>query len=115
MSTSPVHNPQIYPRNWSENIVLPFLEKYSRGWKILAYLCRKEPDFIGNKLVEYSRYRYQGRFETLKRMIKILDSYEYRDFRHIKTEDRREYLTYVRYYANELYLDDMEKVFEDLT
>lgn len=59
-----------------------------------------------NSLIKYVRSGNQLAWESMKKMIKSLEYEKLPDFKGFSVEDRRKYLTYVKWSAQDDVLDD---------
>lgn len=105
---NPNSNP-VYSRKWACEVVSSFQEKYSRATTILAIGCGISRDTLNETLISSVRTN-QLRWKSLKIMIKLINRDEglqqILQDRRLTVEQRTKYLTYMKYLAEDLAIDD---------
>jgi hypothetical protein len=98
----------IYSYRWAEGVVQEFTEKLWRGTAALSNLCNISVTDCKKLMIFYLRCDDQCKWKRIKLMVKIIEE----DLEIYKTpynaDLKREYLDYVRFLADDLYLDELE-------
>lgn len=101
-----VHGFPKYSYDWALNVVLAFVERYTRATDLFAKIADIPREKLLSYLISCVRCDKQIRWESMKRVIKSLNAYDFADFRKMDLQDRRNYLKYVKYEAEDFVLDD---------
>lgn len=94
-----------YPYRWGAGIVNGFVEKYARGTFFLARILDVSPGEVRHALVIVLCRGNSIRFESLKRVIKNLDTMESRDIARFSAEERKLLYRYYLYLAQDDAID----------
>jgi len=110
----PKPNPElkpIYSYAWAEGVVQEFTEKLWRGTAALANLCDISTVNCKKLMIWYLRCDDQRKWRRIKIMVKLIEQ----DLEVYKTsyspEIKKKYLEYVRFTADDQYLDELEAEF----
>ena len=98
--------PLKYPYKWGCDKVQPFVEKYARGTGYLAELLGEDAVKVRRALVLVLCRGNSLRFESLKKLIKVLDRYDPGDFRRFSAKERKLLYKYYLYLAEDEALDE---------
>ncbi len=99
--------PTYYSYEFSRNAVWAFVEKHPRGCRNLAIFTNIEKPRIINRLVGLFQ-RYPLRWNSMKKVIKWMDDYDFLDIQGIPMDAKRAYFARVLYICEEEVIDLLE-------
>lgn len=95
-----------YPYNWGKTVVNPFVERYGRGHKNLAKLLDIMPWEARHMMIMALCRGSSVRFDSFKRVIKLLEDYTDEDLSRFTREERILLYKYVVYLSENDALDE---------
>lgn len=105
----PAEFSQFYDRNYAISVVNSFLERHARATDILAVCLDKPRESIVRSLVS-SFITQQQRWNRQKKVIQLIERDEgIRELlasRRLSRIQKEKYLTYLKYYVQDLWLDE---------
>ena len=97
-----------YAHPWAQEIVEAFLEKQSRGTDNLCKIAGISHKQLCESLIHAVRLDNQLRWRSMKLMVKQARNDDFRDFKGVPVEERRKYLTIVKYNAEDVVLEEIK-------
>lgn len=101
----------LYGKEWAQERLLEFVERYPRGWSDLAYLCRSSRQSLFTRGITALRSN-QVQWEAIKRLVRSLDR-DPTPFTNLRLRDRQTYLRHLWYVAIGEALDTLHSEDED--
>lgn len=98
-----------YPYRWGVDVVQSFLEKYPRGANFLGRLCSVDHQQVKHWLVMGLCRGNSIRYESLKRVIKLLDGSEWEEFARFSEKERKVLIRWIVIVAEEEVFDQKEE------
>ncbi len=96
-----------YAHELASEVVLQFYEKYTRATDLLAKIADIPTSQLLQSMCRALEQENQVKWLAFKRMIKALRHDHWYNYQYIPVEDRRDYLTIVKYNAQDEALDDI--------
>ena len=97
-----------YSYDWAQCVVEAFMEKYARGSYFISQMLYMKHQDLARYLIHNVRLGRQTRWEVTKRVIKQADRMNPKDFKKLSLQDRQNYLTYMKWSAENEFLDSSE-------
>lgn len=94
-----------YPYHWGRGIVDSFVEKYSRGTYFLSRLWGKDKSDVRHELVIALCRGNSMKYESLKRVVKVLEQYTKADIDRFSYAEKRMLSNYLEILAQDDELD----------
>lgn len=94
-----------YSYQFGYDVVIQLTEKYARGTRFIARMSGIDVVELKSRLIGAIRTGNQVNWEAYKLMIKHSEAEEFVEYKGISLTDRRAYLTYVKYCAQDRVLD----------
>jgi len=98
----------IYSFKFGQNVVEEFTERYARGTDFLVKMSGTSHEKLCRYLILCVCSRNQVQWEAMKRMIKLCERESFTQYRSIPLEQRRKYLSIVKYNAQDQALSEIE-------
>lgn len=98
-----------YPYKWGAGIVDEFVNSYARATYLLSKLTERSPGEVRHWLIMALCSGNSVRYESCKQLIKALSHYELSDFAKFSLKERKNYLTYLKYLAEDDALDNINR------
>lgn len=102
MSTQPKLK---YPYRWGRDAVQDFVERYARGTYFLGLLLDISPGEVRHYLILVLCHGRSVQFESVKRVIKTLETYRKEDLTRYSPEDRKRLYKCLLYLAQDDEID----------
>lgn len=95
-----------YPYQWGKTPVNAFVEKYARGTYYLAHILDISPGDVRHKLILTVCSGRSVQFESVKRVIKTLESYTWDQVKRFSATDKKLLYKYLVWFAQDSVLDE---------
>lgn len=107
------HN--VYDFRYAARIVEAFVEKYARATIFVAAILNVDPKILKYALINTFQ-RNNSLWNILRESIKRIETHNmYPEIRQLDDDERRAYLTYVKFIVTDDWLYDVKSYYRDLT
>ena len=100
-----------YSYSWAQEVVEAFMERTSRGTEAFCKIAGVSRNKLAYYLIYSIRMDNQLAWRAQKAVIKQMEHENVKDYMRLPLQERRKYLTYVKWFSQDDILDDEDDSF----